>query len=214
MSKELLREKAYRALRQKIITLEYKMGQHLAENELSSQLNIGRTPTREAIQQLAREGLLVIIPRKGVYVSDISMREFQKLMQTRTMLELYCIREAVKVITPDKLKYLRNLFSNGRTLAQQRDISQLLDIDRNFHQGIVYLLDNPYINEMATRVYDLILRTWYLSFETRTIEELNKTVDEHLSILDALKAGDEAFAEQAVLSHLEQFQNKVFQKPF
>lgn len=214
MPEQLLRDKAYKTLKQKIVTLEYNLGQQLVENDISSQLNLGRTPVREAIQQLAREGLVVIIPRKGVYVSDISMREFQKLMETRAMLELYCIREAAGLITPNKIQYLRSLFSHARSLAKERNIIELLDIDRKFHEGIVEVLDNPYINEIATRVYDLIVRTWHLSFKRRTIEELNKTVDSHLSILDALEAGDAAAAGQAAMNHLEQFQEKVFRKPF
>ncbi len=214
MSEQLLRDKAYKTLKQKIVTLEYNLGQQLVENDISSQLNLGRTPVREAIQQLAREGLVVIIPRKGVYVSDISMREFQKLMETRAMLEMYCIREAAGLITPNKIQYLRSLFSHARSLAKERNIIELLDIDRKFHEGIVEVLDNPYINEIATRVYDLIVRTWHLSFKRRTIEELNKTVDSHLSILDALEAGDAAAAGQAAMNHLEQFQEKVFRKPF
>lgn len=214
MPEQLLRDKAYKTLKQKIVTLEYNMGQQLVENDISSQLNLGRTPVRESIQQLAREGLVVIIPRKGVYVSDISMREFQKLMETRAMLELYCIREAAGLITPNKIKYLRSLFSHARSLAEERNIIELLDIDRKFHEGIVEVLGNPYINEIATRVYDLIVRTWHLSFKRRTIEELSKTVESHLSILDALEGDDAAAAEQAVLNHLEQFQEKVFRKPF
>ena len=214
MPEQLLRDKAYKTLKQKIVTLEYNMGQQLVENDISSQLNLGRTPVREAIQQLAREGLVVIIPRKGVYVSDISMREFQKLMETRAMLELYCIREAAGLITPNKIQYLRSLFTHARSLAKERNIIELLDIDRKFHEGIVGVLDNPYINEIATKVYDLIVRTWHLSFKRRTIEELNKTVDAHLSILDALEGGDAGAAGQAVLNHLEQFQEKVFRKPF
>ena len=113
MSEQLLRDKAYNAIKQKIVTLEYDMGQQLVESDISSQLDLGRTPIREAIQQLSREGLVVIIPRKGVYVSDISMWEFQKLMETRAMLELYCIREAVKLITPNNIADLRNLFSHA-----------------------------------------------------------------------------------------------------
>ena len=214
MSEQLLRDKAYNAIKQKIVTLEYDMGQQLVESDISSQLDLGRTPIREAIQQLSREGLVVIIPRKGVYISDISMWEFQKLMETRVMLELYCIREAVRLITPNKIADLRKLFSHARSLTKTRNITELLDIDRKFHEGIVGVLDNPYINEIATRVYDLIVRTWYLSFKRRPVEELNKTVDEHLRILDALEAGDATVAEQAALNHLEQFQEKVFRKPF
>ncbi|KIX13895.1 GntR family transcriptional regulator [Dethiosulfatarculus sandiegensis] len=213
MSQQLLREKAYRQVKQKIVTMEYPMGKQLVEQDICRELGIGRTPVREALQQLARENLLVIIPRKGMIVSDITAFELNRLYEARAMLEPYCARKAAQVAKIEQLEYLRSLFDRAEEMARQRRISELLDLDRNFHEGIVSILENPYIFEMAGRIYDLLARTWHLSFQRRSFEELKNTIDEHLSIIRALESRDPDRAEEAVLEHLRQYRAKVLQEP-
>ncbi|MGD8561595.1 MAG: GntR family transcriptional regulator [Desulfarculaceae bacterium] len=211
---QTLRETAYQALKHKIVTLEYEMGRQLVEQELCDDLGIGRTPVREALQQLSREKLIVIIPRKGMFVSDINAWELQRLVEARTMLEVYCARAAAQLISKQQVKDLKKLFAKAPALAADRKIIELLDIDRQFHEGIVAVLDNPFIAEMARRVYDLLARTWHLSFHRRSVKEILNTVQEHLEIIEALDSGDPRRAEEAVLNHVEQYGNKVLQKPY
>ncbi len=75
----MLREKAYTLLKRKIVTLEYPVGSQLMEQEICEELGIGRTPVREALQRLAAEKLVTIIPRRGIFVSDINFGSFKDL---------------------------------------------------------------------------------------------------------------------------------------
>ncbi len=213
MSRYLLRDNAYQLLKEKIVTLAYKPGSQLMEQDLCAEIGIGRTPVREALQRLSSEKLIKIIPRKGIFVSDINMWELSRLMEARIMLEGFCIRKIVGRVTGDQIEKLRLLFRHTSSLADKRKIHELLEIDRQFHMGLVGFMDNFFIEEMAAKIYDQLARTWYLSFSRRSREELMQTVDEHLAIVDALDSGHRETAERAMMQHLENYQAKVMSIP-
>ena len=99
MSIKLQRQQAYEKIKRAIVTLRFEMGKNINEQDLCQELNLGRTPVREALQLLASEGLVTIFPRKGVYVSHVSLEDFQKIYETRLMVETYCISEAAHKIS-------------------------------------------------------------------------------------------------------------------
>src|SRR4030043_882449 len=113
---KLLRQKAYERIKKAIVTLRFEMGKNLNEKELSSEFKLGRTPIREALQQLANEGLVVVVPRKGVYVSTVSLTDFHKLLDARIMLETYCARKAATRITGEMLDHLRQILASTEPL--------------------------------------------------------------------------------------------------
>lgn len=208
-----MRDQAFLWLKKKIITLEYPMGSALVENDVCRELGMGRTPVREAIQQLAAEGLVSILPRKGTFVSNVSFWDFEKLLETRIMLETHVVKELAVSITPEQVTNLKSLFVDVPGLLQQRNLEELLKIDRKFHQGLVALLDNPYLDSIAEHIYDLVTRTWYLSFRKRSQDDLALTLQDHLEILENLEQGRADAAEKAARNHVLNFKNKVFQQP-
>jgi DNA-binding GntR family transcriptional regulator len=213
MSNVSLRVQAYQWLKKKIITLEYAMGSHLVENDLCRELGMGRTPVREAVQQLASEGLVNILPRKGCFVSNINLWEFENLLDARIMLETHVVRKLAGIISPEQIEKLQALFDDVPALIKQRDIDALLTIERDFHQGLVTLLDNPYLDAIAENIYDLVTRTWYLSFRRRSQDDLASTLQENLDILEKLDQNDADAAEAAVREHVTSFKNKVLIRP-
>jgi len=213
MSNISLRVQAYQGLKKKIITLEYAMGTPLVENELCQDLGMGRTPVREAVQQLASEGLVNILPRKGCFVSNINYWEFENLLDARIMLETHVVRKLAGIISQEQIDNLQALFDNVPALIKQRDIDALLTIEREFHQGLVTLLDNPFLDTIAENIYDLVTRTWYLSFRRRSQDDLASTLQENLDILEKLARNDADAAEEAVREHVISFKNKVLSRP-
>ncbi|MFW2366498.1 MAG: GntR family transcriptional regulator [Desulforhopalus sp.] len=211
MSNKTMRDQAFQWLKKKIITLEYPMGSALVENDVCHELGMGRTPVREAIQQLAAEGLVSILPRKGTFVSNISFWDFEKLLETRLMLETHVVRELANSITPEQVAKLRSLFDEAPSLLKDRNLEELLKIDRKFHQELVAMLDNPYLDSIAEHIYDLVTRTWYLSFRKRSKDDLALTLQDHLEILDKLEQGRADAAEEAVRAHVLNFKHKLFQ---
>jgi len=210
MSNISLRIQAYQCLKKKIITLEYAMGSALVENDLCHELAMGRTPVREAIQQLASEGLVTILPRKGTFVSNINYVDFENLLESRVMLEVHVARKLAGSITKEQVESLHVLFTDVPALIKQHNLDELLRIERQFHQGLVALLDNPYLDAIAERVYNLVTRTWYLSFRRRSKDDLAVTLRENLIILEKLEQGNADAAEKAVRDHVVSFKNKVF----
>ncbi len=189
------------------------MGKTLVENDLCRDLGMGRTPVREAVQQLASEGLVTILPRKGTLVSNINFWDFEKLLETRVMLEVHVVRKLASSITQEQAERLHSLFDGVPEFIKQNDLDALLTIERQFHQGLVTLLDNPYLDSMAERIYDLVTRTWYLSFRRRNQDDLSFTLQENLVILEKLEQRDADAAEKAVREHVINFRNMVFHQP-
>ncbi len=212
MQNKLLRQKAYERIKKAIVSLRFEMGKNLNEKELSSDLKLGRTPIREALQQLANEGLVVIVPRKGVYVSTVSLEDFQKLLDTRIMLETHCARRASSRITGETLGGLHNLMSGMEPFIVARDIDALLSIDRQIHMAVVRGLDNEYIEQIASQLYDRVARLWYLSFKNLDEPELRARLLSHQVIIDALDRRDPDTAEKAVKNHIEMFVERIYKK--
>ena len=210
MVSETLKNKAYSWLKKKIITLKLPMGSALVESELCLELNIGRTPVREALQQLESEGLVSVLPRKGSFVSNISFVDFEKLLDVRIMLETHVVKRLAGSITIEQIAHLQSLFININAHIDNRDVDQLLSIDRQFHQGLVTLLDNSYLDSIAENLYDLVARTWYLSFHNRNQDGLANTVKDHIELLELLEKGEAEAADKKVRDHVQSFRKKVF----
>jgi len=210
MTIKLQRQQAYENIKEAIVTLRLEMGKNINEQELCQQFKLGRTPVREALQLLASEGLVVIIPRKGVYVSYVSLDDFQKLYEMRLMVETYCISEATSKISDAEIGRLKTLIAEAEPLIDAMDIEGLLRVDREIHMGIVKSLNNRYIEQIASQVYDLVTRMWFLSFRTRSQAELKTSLQAHTKILDMLAARNEAETQNANREHLDMFVSQIY----
>ena len=210
MTIKLQRQQAYEKIKRAIVTLRFEMGKNINEQDLCQEFNLGRTPVREALQLLASEGLVVVVPRKGVYVSYVSLEDFQKIYETRIMVETYCISEAAQKISGDEIQRLKTLIEDSEPLVDDRNIEGLLRVDREIHMGIVKSLNNRYIEQIAEQVYDLVTRMWFLSFQTRTKEELRISLLAHSNILDKLASRNVNESQNANHEHLDQFVNQIY----
>ncbi|MBE0584676.1 MAG: GntR family transcriptional regulator [Desulfofustis sp.] len=219
MSNKSMRRIAYDWLKKQIISLDFPMGSCLVESTLCQELDMGRTPVREALQQLASEGLVTILPRKGIFVSNINFTDFENLIEVRIMLETHVVRRLARNrvlvggVDPDRLQQIRALFDNVADLVEAGDIDALLVIERKFHQGLVALLNNPLFDDLAEHIFDLVTRTWYLSFKNRTKQDLAETLQENLDVFEKVCQGDAQAAEDAIVEHVMNFRSKVFHQP-
>jgi DNA-binding GntR family transcriptional regulator len=116
-------------------------------------------------------------------------------------------------IDPDRLEQIRALFDNVAELVEAGDIDALLVIERKFHQGLVALLNNPLLDDLAEHIFDLVTRTWYLSFKNRTKQDLAETLQENLDVFEKVCQGDAQAAEDAIVEHVMNFRSKVFHQP-
>jgi DNA-binding GntR family transcriptional regulator len=201
-----LSEKAYRLIKKKVITLELPPSAVIDEHVLMQQLDLGRTPIREALQRLDSEGLVTVVPRRGTFVSDISVTDLQKIFELRIILEGFCARLAAKRISEDQIEKMEGVL---RDLQELRDGNPpaLISIDKRFHKLLYRAADNEFLAETLDRLYDLSLRLWYLVLNR--LDDVRGAIEQHREVLDALKGGDEAHAELLVQTHIVEFQRKI-----
>src|SRR5262244_2788302 len=128
-----LTEQAYRQLEEQIVTLRLKPGEFLSEHAVSTNLNIGRTPIREALQRLAREGLVTILPRKGILVSDINPRNQLLLLEVRRELERLLSRTGAERATAAQRARLQDIARGMDEAARRNDDIAFMRLDREFN---------------------------------------------------------------------------------
>jgi DNA-binding GntR family transcriptional regulator len=199
-------EVAYRILKEKIVTLELPPASLLNEGELISELNLGRTPIREALQRLAFENLVVILPRRGTIVADLNTRDLQKIFELRLELESCMVRFAAERATAEQIADMEVLFADADEIIMSRDYHRLIRLDIEAHRLLAQAAQNEFLAEVLERLYTHVLRLWYVSLHK--VKRLPEAIAEHRDIIAAVKAGDPERAAQIMRTHITGFQDQ------
>lgn len=204
-SSKSLSEQAYQQIRRRIVQLELAPGDVLHEHELQERLDIGRTPIREALQRLAREHFVQVIPRRGMFVTSIDVAELSTLLETRHVLEPYAARLAAA----------RGTEQHWTSMAEVLDASaldgltpaDLLAVDRRCHEIMWAAAANRFLLDTLDMLYAQSDRLWhqYLS----DVADMDHAVTEHRDILDALRAGDGERVAGLVEQHVDSFDERI-----
>jgi DNA-binding GntR family transcriptional regulator len=198
-------ERAYQVLKEKIVTVDLPPGSVISEAYLMDELGLGRTPIREALKQLQTEDLVVVTPRRGMYVSDIAITDLIKIHEVRIEVEANCARLAAKRITPGQVDQIKNLVN--QTIQARYDMGSLISIDRSFHSLIAEAADNKFLYKDWEYYYNLSLRIWYLVLNY--LQPGDVGVDDHTDILTAIHMGDVQKADQHMREHIDHFYTTV-----
>lgn len=201
-----LSEKAYQLIKDKIIRLDLVPSSVIDEHALMEDLDLGRTPIREALQRLESEGLVNIVPRRGTFVADISITDLQKIFELRILLEGFCARLAAQRVTIDQLERMEELLE-GLEEVQDGDYRSLMSIDKHFHMLLYQAADNEFLSDVLRRLYDLSLRIWYLVLDR--LGNVHDSIDQHKEVYKALYAGREDEASSLVRRHVIDFQDRI-----
>lgn len=206
MSKKTLKSKAYEIIKSNITHCIYPPGSVITEEFLQTELNVSRTPIREAISKLEQDGLVTVKPKKGIVVSPMTFEEAGMIYETRLLLEPYVIKNYGSHIPQstyvDYYKRFNSLLDSG---AECDDF----ELDNEFHQMFFTASQNPYLIEMNSRVG---IQNSRLRVLTRIKEQsyLDKTTEEHLAILNAcLQKGWEEAASLCI-EHLKRSRENSF----
>ncbi len=201
-----LSEKAYSLIKEKVVTLELPPSAVIDEQLLMEELELGRTPIREALQRLDAEGLVNVVPRRGTFVSEISITDLQKIFELRIVLEGLCAGLAAERITRDELENIKLVLSDLDDLHDGNPTA-LMIIDKRFHRLLYRAADNEFLTEVSDRLYDQSLRLWYLVLAR--LRDVRHAIEQHHRILEALEAGDRHEAETLVQAHIVEFQESI-----
>ena len=201
-----LSEKAYHLIKEKIIKLEMAPLSVVDEQILREELELGRTPIREALHRLSAEGLVTIAPRRGMFVAEISIMDLGKIFEVRMTLEGLCARLAAQRITQDQIAQMEMTLMDLEAVSEG-DAETLMRIDERFHSLLYQAADNEFLMDTLDRLHALSMRLWHLVLNH--IADVRGAIKQHRKITAALKAGDGTKAEELVCEHITEFQQKI-----
>ena len=201
-----LTDRAYRALEERIVTLDLAPGSVLSEAQLSEQLEIGRTPIREALQRLAREGLIVILPRKGILVSDINPSKQLLVLEVRREIERMMARAGAERRSDDERQAFLEIAEGMENAARDNDDIAFLRFDNDFNVLLARASHNEYAVGAINLLNGLSRRCWYLHYKKAADMPLVARL--HASVARAIAEGNAdaaANASDALVDYVETF---------
>jgi len=204
-----LRDKAYEAIKQRIITCAFKPGEYINELQLSSILKIGRTPVHQALDRLMIEGLVQVIPRKGVIVKPISLNEVLQIIEVRLINEPYGARLAAEHARDSDLSAMSDVLLQAKHWAALRNVELMMLLDREFHLRIAQSAKNDVLIELLRGLHERSLRFWFISLNAP--KQYERVQVEHSGILAAIRKHNADHAEAAMRDHIESFRANVSQ---
>ncbi len=186
--------------------LQLAPGSAVSEAMLSAQLGIGRTPIREALQRLARDRLVQILPRRGVMVSSINVVSQLRLLEVRREIDRLSARAAARRAQIDERQQFARMAEQFRTAGRKGDDVSFLRVDRQFNELCLQAARNEFAEMAMMPLHSLSRRFWYVHY--RQAADLAESADLHAAIAHAIALGDEAAAAQAsdaLLDNVEAF---------
>jgi DNA-binding GntR family transcriptional regulator len=202
-----LREIVYEELKRQIMVGEIAPGTRMMEVDLADEMGVSRTPVREAIRKLEKEGLVTIEPRRGAYASDISAKDMVDILEVRQDLEGMAAGIAAQKITEEGRLELENIARQYKESVDKEDIEQIIRNDEAFHKYIVSLSGNKTLIKMVSQVQELALRFRYIYYED--FSRFKNQPTEHQAILDAIVKGDVTGARVNAEEHLARLKDFV-----
>ena len=202
-----LREIVYEELKRQIMVGEIAPGTRMMEVELADEMGVSRTPVREAIRKLEKEGLVTIEPRRGAYASDISAKDMVDILEVRQDLEGMAAGIAAQRITEEGRIELENIARQYKESVDREDIEEIIRNDEAFHKYIVGLSGNKTLIKMVSQVQELALRFRYIYYED--FSRFKNQPTEHQAIVDAIVRGDVTSARVNAEEHLARLKDFV-----
>ena len=199
-----LTDRAYVALEEMLCTLRLEPGVVLSEGALSETLGIGRTPVREALQRLAREGLVTVLPRRGVLVSEFNVKKQLRMLEVRRELERLMARSAASRATGEERAGFEAIAREMHESADAGDDIRFMRLDREFNVLVSQATRNEFASEAISLMAGLSRRFWFMHY--RQAGDLAVISRLHADIANAIAAADEAAAAAAsdtLLDHIE-----------
>ncbi|MBE3599575.1 MAG: GntR family transcriptional regulator [Limnochordaceae bacterium] len=204
-----LRELVFEALREAIISGALPPGERLMEVQLADELGVSRTPVREAIRKLEHDGFVVMIPRKGAYVADISLKDVAEIFDVRKALEALAAQLAAERASDEDLERTERVLVEYDACINQGDITRLIEVDTRFHEAIYQMAGNSRLKQMLSLLSEQVMR-----YRTMTLSHgprMRRALEEHRRIVEAIAARDGEKASRLARDHIESAENALME---
>jgi len=202
-----LREIVYEELKREILIGEIAPGTRMMEIELADEMGVSRTPVREAIRKLEKEGLVTIEPRKGAYASDVSIKDMVDVLEVREDLEAMAAAMAARKVSDEEKKVLIEATLEYQAAVESGKTEDIIRCDEKFHQLIVNCSGNKTLIQLFSQVQELALRFRYLYYDD--FSRYKNMPMEHREIEEAILSGNFEEARVAAGEHVKKLKQFV-----
>ena len=205
-----LREMVYEELKMQILKGSIIPGTRMMEVELAEEMGVSRTPIREAIRKLEKEGLVTIEPRRGAYASMISTEDMVEILEVRQDLEGLAAYFAADRMTKSQMEELKQVSNSYNEAVMQGNMEAMIKHDTRFHHIIVESCRNKILVQMIEQLQELVLRFRYIYYDN--FKRAENMPEEHEAIVAAIAEGDADKARAAADIHIERLKELVIKE--
>jgi DNA-binding GntR family transcriptional regulator len=202
--RKTLASKVHERIREAILTQVLKPGTRIDQNQMAEYLNVSLAPVREALKGLEAEGLVTIVPRRGAFVTEVSLSDLNELYFARALLEGETIYHAVEYLSDAELNELQKLIDRMKRVDEGGEVGTYIALNREFHLRIYSALNNQHLLMMIRNLWERseLYRYHYMLIP----HEKERVHREHQAILDACRQRDRDAAREAAASHIRRTQ--------
>ena len=204
-----LREVVFDALRIAITSGALQPGERIMENQLAEQLRVSRTPVREAIRKLEQEGFVVMVPRRGTYVADLSIRDINEVFEIRTALEVLAAGLAAERMTEEDLEKLERLLVEIGELIDLEATAKLVEADCRFHDILYSATHNKTLANIINNLREKF--TPFRAISYAYPGRAKRSLEEHRRLVEALAERNPVLAQQVARKHMEKAEQTLLQ---
>ena len=199
--------RAYEIVRDRLVMLDIRPGEPINDDHLAGELGVGRTPVREALKHLERDRLVIAYPRRGTFATVVDMTDLADISEIRKQLEPIAAARAARTGTTEARARLTALAAGIARIDDSDDPRQVLRHDVRVHREIYRASGNPHLEEILVRLDAHATRIWCLFLDR--LPDVAGHVREHVALMDAIVAGDEAAAAELTLAHVVGFEKAI-----
>ena len=201
MGKYSLTEKIYQALRSDILSGAFKDNEELKENTLTKSYGVSRTPVREAIRQLALEGLVDTIPNRGAFVHNIHCKDVEDVYAIRSLMEGLAARWAVEHITDAQMEAMEEVLYMSEFYRKKGNWEQVYIADNRFHELMYAASGSHLLEHMLRTFHEYVQQVRKNALKDK--ERAEKSYEEHAAIMEAIKNRQPDAAAMLATRHIE-----------
>ncbi len=202
-----LREIVFETIREAILDGRLKPGERVMEIQLAEKLGVSRTPVREAIRKLELEGLLIMEPRKGAYVADISLKDIEDVLEVRSPLEGLAASLAAIRAKEDEIKLLKEKAKEFKKCMENNDVQGMINKDTEFHEIILHAAKNKKLTSIIEGLREQLQRFRVTYFTEYNIA--SHLVNEHQNVLHAIESREPEKASKYAQEHIENIKKYI-----
>lgn len=200
---------AYEQIKEAILRIQFAPGTQLQIESLVTELGISRTPIREALLRLEKDGLVRVAPRVGFFVKEFTHHDLEELYEVRELLESRAVKNATNNLSDQDLDLIDHLLDLSVIAVQAKDVEKFLEVEIKFHNFLTEHSQNSYLISVLESLRDLSYRWRMLSL--RSPESLARSMEEHLNIARAVRDKDAELASQLMAEHIRNARERIME---